>query len=206
VHFHWQILDWEIPDEVLDRMGLTLQPEPTPGERQDSIIELTETSRPTVAARGTPTATFKGKKGRDYGAIDAKNQKLGRAGEIAVITRERHLLAKAGRPDLGAKVRDIAEEVGDGAGYDVLSWTPEGKIKHIEVKTTRRGVSTPFYITPNEIAFSEQHPETYYLYRVHDFSPTTGSGRYWVLRGAMSKQLELTPTEFRARLLPKELS
>ena len=88
----------------------------------------------------------------------------------------------------------------------MLSWTPEGEIKHIEVKTTRRGVSTPFYITPNEIAFSEQHPETYYLYRVHDFSPTAGSGRYWVIRGAMSKQLELTPTEFRARLLPKELN
>ena len=38
----------------------------------------------------------------------------------------------------------VSEIEGDGAGYDIKSYTPDGKVRYIEVKTTRGAIRTPF--------------------------------------------------------------
>ena len=49
---------------------------------------------------------------------------------------ERTALRTAGRDDLARKVRWVSEEDGDGAGYDIASFAPDGLPRLIEVKTT----------------------------------------------------------------------
>jgi hypothetical protein len=43
-------------------------------------------------------------------------------------------LTDANRADLSAKVRHVAVEEGDGAGYDVLSYEEDGRELYVEVK------------------------------------------------------------------------
>lgn len=100
---------------------------------------------------------------------DRVNRALGEAGEGMVLEAERSRLSACGREDLAAKVRWVSKEDGDGAGYDVLSYDPDGEKRFLEVKTTRGGIETPFFMSRNEIAFSEDEPERFRLCRVHLF-------------------------------------
>jgi Domain of unknown function (DUF3883) len=81
---------------------------------------------------------------------DFRNRSLGKAGEEFVLEFERRKLTKLERPDLARKVRWVAMEDGDGAGYDILSFDRSGQERLIEVKTTNGGARTPFFLTRNE--------------------------------------------------------
>src|SRR5271156_3466571 len=81
---------------------------------------------------------------------DNRNRALGRAGESFVLEVERRQLAKRQRSDLSERVRWIADEDGDGAGYDILSFEASGRERLIEVKTTNGGANTPFFLSRNE--------------------------------------------------------
>lgn len=100
---------------------------------------------------------------------DFRNRALGRAGEELVLHQERRRLADAGVPGLADQVRWIADLDGDGAGYDILSFTPEGQRRLIEVKTTNGISTTPFFLTRNEEAVSRERADEYRICRVYDF-------------------------------------
>lgn len=106
----------------------------------------------------------------DFIRIDAENRALGLAGERAVVGREIQHLRLAGLDDLAERVEHVSVTRGDGLGFDVLSFTPAGQDKFIEVKTTRLGVHWPMLVTRNEIAFSRSQPDSFHLYRLFDFS------------------------------------
>lgn len=89
----------------------------------------------------------------DVAARDERNRVLGRAGEELVLEHERASLAAAGRGDLARSVRWVSEEDGDGAGFDIASFDPDGRPRLIEVKTTNGWERTPFHITRNELAW-----------------------------------------------------
>lgn len=101
---------------------------------------------------------------------DAQNRALGRAGEERVLAHERALLESAGRSDLADSVRWVSEEDGDGAGYDIASFLPDGRSRLIEVKTTNGWERTPFHITRNELAVAEGHRSEWCLFRFWNFS------------------------------------
>jgi hypothetical protein len=86
----------------------------------------------------------------DWAARDANNRRLGHSGEKFVAELERRHPVKIGRKDLAARVEIVAATQGDGAGYDVLSFSDSGGAKYIEVKTTEGGKQRPFLITANE--------------------------------------------------------
>lgn len=106
----------------------------------------------------------------DAAGRDARNRELGRAGEAHVLAHERARLRSAGRDDLARKVRWVSEEDGDGAGYDIASFTPEGRARLLEVKTTNGWERAPFYITRNELAVAEERRSEWCLFRLWDFS------------------------------------
>ena len=81
---------------------------------------------------------------------DLRNRTLGRAGEEFVLEIEKKKLEKVNRPDLLKKVRWVSEDEGDGAGYDILSFEPDGRERLIEVKTTNGAARTPFFLSENE--------------------------------------------------------
>ena len=69
----------------------------------------------------------------DAAGRDERNRVLGRAGEERALAHERATLTAAGRPDLAGRVKWVSEEEGDGAGYDIASFSPEGQ------RTAHRG-------------------------------------------------------------------
>ena len=89
---------------------------------------------------------------------DHRNRSLGKAGEAFVVDLERRHLSEADRPDLARKVRWIATEDGDGAGYDVLSFNREGREQLIEVKTTNGSARTPFFFDSQRVRPSSRTP------------------------------------------------
>ena len=85
---------------------------------------------------------------------------------------ERRELARLERSDLACKVRWIAAEDGDGAGYDMLSFDPSGLEHLIEVKTTNGGAATPFFQSRNEYEKAAARADSWQLYRIHLFAQT----------------------------------
>jgi hypothetical protein len=106
----------------------------------------------------------------DVAGRDERNRALGRAGEERVVAHERSSLKVAGRDDLARKVRWVSEEDGDGAGFDIASFTPDGQERLIEVKTTNGWERTPFYISRNELAVAEERRSEWCLFRLWNFS------------------------------------
>lgn len=100
---------------------------------------------------------------------DARNRQLGQSGEERVFFAEQSGLRAAGRDDLARKVRWVSVEDGDGAGYDIRSFDPAGSERLIEVKTTTGHKQTPFLLSENERAFSEERPDAFRLVRLFDF-------------------------------------
>ncbi|CAO3372724.1 DUF3883 domain-containing protein [Azospirillum argentinense] len=101
---------------------------------------------------------------------DHRNRALGQAGEAFVVDLEHRRLNSGNRPDLARKVRWIAAEEGDGAGYDVLSFDLQGRERLIEVKTTNGSARTPFFLTRNEHETAQGRPADWRIYRVHHFA------------------------------------
>lgn len=126
---------------------------------------------------------------------DHRNRALGRAGEEFVLGVERQRLAAAGRADLAHRIRWVADEDGDGSGFDILSFEPTGREALIEVKTTNGGSRTPFFLTRAEREVSEERPDTWHLYRVHLFSH---SPRIFTLRPPLEAILRLRAETWRA--------
>jgi hypothetical protein len=134
----------------------------------------------------------------DVAARDARNRALGRAGEACVFAHERATLVSAGRTDLAREVRWISDEEGDGAGYDIASFTPTGNERLIEVKTTNGWERTPFHISRNELAVAEARREDWRLVRLWNFARAP---RAFEIRPPLHEHVALTPMSFQASLL-----
>lgn len=144
---------------------------------------------PVLHRRRTPVRT-------DFLSLDAENRDLGLAGERAVVEWERQMLREMGHDLLARKVEHVSQTQGDGLGFDVLSFTPDGGERFIEVKTTRRQKEFPFLVTRNEVEFSIEETERFHLYRVFDFGrPRTG---LFTIQGALDAACHLTPTVYAA--------
>lgn len=126
---------------------------------------------------------------------DFRNRKLGRDGEELVFHHECHRLTQLDRPDLAKKIRWISEELGDGAGYDILSFDERGKERLLEVKTTVGADVTPFYITRNELSLAAERPDAFQLCRVYDFS---AAPRMFELTPPLDKFVHLSPISYEA--------
>lgn len=145
---------------------------------------------PTVAAPGQRVGRW------NFVELDAMNRALGAAGERAVLARERLLLMKAGQSDLSARVEHVSETLGDGLGFDIRSFDPDGTEKLIEVKTTKQGVHWPMMLSRNEIEVSAVEKDRYHLYRLHDFRPD--SVRFYALQGDLREVCDLAPETYTA--------
>jgi len=131
----------------------------------------------------------------DVAGRDERNRALGRAGEKRVVAHEKSALKVAGRDDLARKVRWVSEEDGDGAGYDIASFTPDGRERLIEVKTTNGWERTPFYISRNELAVAEECRSEWCLFRLWNFSREP---KAFELHPPLDAHVSLTATAFQA--------
>jgi hypothetical protein len=126
---------------------------------------------------------------------DAHNRALGANGEERVFHSERHRLIGLGREDLARRVRWVAREDGDGAGYDIRSYSGDGRERLLEVKTTLGHERTPFHISSNELRFADERPDAFILMRVYDFARNP---RAFELRPPLGDHVRLRPTSYQA--------
>ena len=105
------------------------------------------------------------------------------------------MLIAAGRDDLAERVRWTAQEDGDGAGFDILSFDTDESERLIEVKTTNGWERTPFHISRNELTVAEDRRENWHLVRLYNFSR---SPRAFALRPPLNAHVALTATSFLA--------
>jgi hypothetical protein len=131
----------------------------------------------------------------NYLEREARNRSLGNAGEALVLSYERERLVRAGKETLAGKIEHTAKVRGDSEGYDILSYEESGRERLIEVKTTKYGGETPFYVSRNEVAVSKREAEKYQVYRLFDFRK---SPCLYTLPGAIESTCALSPTTFLA--------
>lgn len=127
---------------------------------------------------------------------DANNRSLGDAGEEFVFNMEKRFLNLVGQKNLAENVRWIAKEEGDGAGYDILSFTDRGDKKFVEVKTTVGNSRTPFFVSRNEYQFCKHNGDDYRLVRLFDFRKGV---RGFELSGHLEKYVSLSTESYRAQ-------
>ena len=133
----------------------------------------------------------------DYGLLQEESKRVGDRGEEFVFHFEKTALERQGRGDLAADVLWVARDVGDGAGYDIKSFTLDGAPRYIEVKATKLGAQTPFYITSAELDFARRHQGEYAIYRVFDVN--SDAPEFYTLDGNLDIQLAVEPVTYRAR-------
>lgn len=130
---------------------------------------------------------------RNYLAEHEERIMIGTSGEELVIAHEKKILNQAGRPDLAERV----EKVKDGCGYDIRSFYENEKEKHIEVKTTTRGIDTPFELTLNEWMFMKKFANDYFIYRLFNFNQAGNIAEFYILDNPKD-QLLFQATSFKA--------
>jgi len=150
-------------DDILK--ALTDPPQSKP---KDQVLE--------PAPRTSPLAT-------NYLEREARNRQLGLAGEEFVINFERARLISINRELLASRIQHVSKLRGDGDGFDVLSFEDSGAERLIEVKTTKYGRETPFFLSRNELSVSQFRSTQYLLYRVFGFRDRP---QLFTLKGALS--------------------
>jgi len=148
-----------------------------------------------AAARPRPESLQRLVRKFDPAARDAHNRALGLSGEERVFHSERARLIAADRADLARKVEWTSQERGDGAGYDVRSYDLSGEERFIEVKSTKGGPRTDFFLSRNERGFSEEEPQRYWLYRLYDVA---NAPKMFKLRPPLEQSVRLQAETWRA--------
>lgn len=131
----------------------------------------------------------------NYIEREARNRSLGAAGELFVLNYERARLIHRGKERLAALIEHTSKVRGDYEGYDILSFDETGAERLIEVKTTKYGAETPFFVSRNEVSTSERCASLYHVYRLYGFRQMP---RLYTLPGAISQSCQLSAASFLA--------
>ena len=132
----------------------------------------------------------------DFAEKDAADHRLGKLGEEFVYHLERHRLKEMGRDDLALKVEWVAQTIGDGLGFDILSFDDaDDSEQMLEVKATGHGKFFPSYVTANEVRCSDDIPDQFHLFRVFNLGREP---QIYILHGSLKILCQLEPILFRA--------
>lgn len=196
-----------LPDAVLDRLAANPDLTAMVSDDVNSVVQVPSIENILTLLEKPPTLDKSSKKGAvkepsktysvrtNYLELEAVNKSLGDAGEQFAINFERARLISLGKESLADKIEHVALTQGDGAGFDILSYEANGSDRFVEVKTTKYGKHSPFFISSNELRFSEKYQENYHLHRIFQFR---NDPHLFSLPGSVSNNFILSPTEYRA--------
>lgn len=177
-------------DGAIERLDQTTVPSAQPPNDVSEIFVPPPAASPAAIIRSV--ARFSGK--LDPAARDAANRALGRRG--GGLHPQVRALAP-GYAELADKVAWVADQIGDGLGYDIASFGEDGDPIFIEVKTTKGSITTPFYITENERRVAAEKGHAFRIYRLFGFGTDP---KVYSLRGPLETTLTLEPIAYRARI------
>ena len=168
-------------------------------ERVSKLIEIT--AKDLIFTPTQKQKSYKGVKGINYHKISRQNEDLGVKGELWVVNQERERLINLNLDP--SKVKHSAQEYGDGCGYDVLSVEDDGQTpRYIEVKTTSGNSSQPIFFSDNEMRFSIDNKDNYYLYRVSNFKSADAPADLTIIKASLD-ELKAEPVSYRAKISHK---
>lgn len=171
-----------------DKVRATLRKKP-------EIIDLEILNNPISEKKST---IRKSSKNPDYIELQRRNKNLGNLGEQIVLKYERDSLKKY--PELRNKVKraDL-----DSDGYDILSYTTDGKEKYIEVKTTSSSMKDiNFFLSRNELEKSRVL-ENYYVYIVFRAKNKKAAPRIWPIKNPFhpeNSDVNLEPINYKVNI------
>jgi hypothetical protein len=135
----------------------------------------------------------------DFDQLNKRKKSLGTLGELIVLSYERERLRLQGSTH---EVVYVADTIGDGLGYDILSFDSSGKELHIEVKTTTANISDNFFMTQREIDDSHDSQSIYKIYRIYNLNEKAMTASLVIYDGPIdASRFQLTPTTFRISAL-----
>lgn len=154
--------------KLLSEEGVYILPDPNIAFTNVIEIKLDELSPRQGISRGRKQRKYR----PNYLLENIRNQKLGDHAEEIILRYEKERLKKYKTRQLAEGVKRVSLE-DDSLGYDIQSFTPQGKVKYIEVKATKSGIdsSIPFYLTDRERQVMEGKKRSYFIYRL--FSANT---------------------------------
>ncbi len=106
----------------------------------------------------------------DWDSINKTKKITGLKGEEIVLEMEKSYLNSIGRQDLSENVKHVSKDIGDGLGYDILSYFEDGQEKYIEVKSSNRANNNSFYISQNELEFMKNYKYNSVIYRIFNIN------------------------------------
>lgn len=198
-------------EDTLNAMGLKsrpatvslskVAPKRRPAEEHyESMIQESEV-RPvildeeTLLERWTPRRRTTRKTTTEYLSIVERqiDRDSARRAEMIVRDYERNRLSRAGRKELATRVRDVSQH--SGYGYDIQSYTTEGRVVRIEVKSFKGRKFANLILTSNEWKAAQKYGKHYWIYVV--FRPQSKSPEIHPLhnfvRQAMGGQFLVEP-------------
>ncbi|WP_325893710.1 DUF3427 domain-containing protein [Grimontia sp. NTOU-MAR1] len=201
VNINWQFESWPIPSMIQRRIAFeTHSDTPTFTSLNPDKTVIKEVP---IDGNLSPFYAESGRKRKaaqvDWAERDKRNRELGDIGEQIVLEMERKHLVSSGKPELAERIQHMAL-INPNAGYDILSFEPDGTEKFIEVKTTEGRQNTQFFISDNEVSVSRDTPEKYWLYRLYNLNRTENTADYYKRKGAIDELFDLRPTSYRASL------
>ncbi|MDX1609582.1 MAG: DUF3883 domain-containing protein, partial [Halofilum sp. (in: g-proteobacteria)] len=160
--------------------------------RVDTVPEVGDplevvASRPTGSELPRPETNSRNSRllaGVDFLAREQRNHSLATAGQRFVMKFEAARLRADGREAHANAIEHVTVEIGDGPGYAIHSYGLDGSDRLIEVKTTRYGRETPFYLSAHEVAMSHEYGNRFWIYRVFSFREQP---RLYMLRGPVNR-------------------
>lgn len=133
------------------------------GKRIDKIVNhKTEIKKEIIS----PEISHQVARKVDWELINKTKNLIGSSGEQIAMAYEINYLIQNEKNELAEKVKNVSKDVGDGLGYDILSYFPDGREKYIEVKSTSKDYGQSFFMSSNELTFLSQHANQYFVYRI----------------------------------------
>ena len=154
---------------------------------------LDERPEPSLLAE-EPTVTYGRAVKVNYLEREQQNQFVGKSGEEIALEFERWRLITAGKESLADKVEWVSQTQGDGLGFDIRSWSENGKDRFIEVKSTKLTKEAPIFFTNSEYTFARDHRDRFYLYRVFNLQKEP---RLFMVKGAYDEFCRPTPIQYK---------
>lgn len=129
----------------------------------------------------------------NFEEVNKKNKDLGTAGELLAFEYEQNRLVSEHIP---YNAEYVANTIGDGLGYDILSYDKDGNEIHIEVKTTRTSNEYGFFMSKREI--EESLRSRYKIYRVYNFDEENKPADMKIIDGEVTeKNFVMEATNYR---------
>ncbi|HQU83486.1 MAG TPA: DUF3883 domain-containing protein [Pyrinomonadaceae bacterium] len=129
-----------------------------------------------------------------YKETSNKKIEIGEKGELLAMDFERQRLIQEG--NLNNAPIHAAKEIGDGLGYDIISFEGDKKI-YIEVKSTTGSFWSNLFFTENEFKVMEEFDEEYYLYRIWNLDINDNTADIIIFKG---KQIILSYFNFETKV------